>query len=772
MDAQFQLGFELSSILNPVGQAVSALSSIALADAVRKAGSNVLTEVKLASFLGKNRIDAIVKEHFTQAVARSDQNIISRYLEIVLQSGAGPTVQNALKDAALFSMVIQMSLLCYVHEDQPFANAIIDAISRIVRNFRGNPKAIPDYPSLLGTMVVIKRETTAFQWSLLFVHVERTIRVGLLTARQPSQVDETSHGTSSNFPLERTSLKNRELTFPVLQALFLALESLQRFSEERRLYIECDRGICTLVVWCFHVLSLSVKVCIEDREITFGEGPSSVVIKEISTKHSSVSLVIPLAPNEPLFTLSSNDRDPKLGPELRANLLGFGQAALKQMDIQPSEMDLACYAVIAGALISSNLDCSCQSSSWIGVLLPETHEAHCYHHPKSYPSKSRIIETAQLFFDLPEVDESRLNEMNCSEAASEKQYFCAQLIPLFLSLSRVQQLDLQQCADLPLSLKVYKERCVDLPHAGRMPKVARGSGLFSTKFPSITESFEILARYLLDRRYSHILDRQAILVSSHGWSVYLDVADANDPSDVSICNLRILAGVPSMEDASNDRVFKSRILDGPTELGFSNTKPAVLKTDLPSGTSSVDFFPGLTSAIRGDTLIGFQDNDAFLASQSFTSSVGGTEVEIWNLGFRKMMNLCAGSRWSPPCHCDNKMANLESLNNCQVITIDGFDVQIVPPANLKNSKLSNTQYAICLCCTTPQPSADFEAIWMFHVTKNSAARWLQLAKMMETDTAVVIKDSGGCLLCLQQSLPYWQEIFKEQLSVSDLAVLL
>ena len=182
MDTQFQLGFELTNILNPVSQAVSTIGSIALADAIRKAGSDVLTEVKLASFLGKNRNDSIIETHFRQAVAKSERNIISRYMEIVLQSGAGPTVQNALKDTALFSMIVQMSFLCFVHEHQPFANALVRAIESIVKDFQGNPAAIPDYPSLLGTMRVIQRETAAFQWSALLESVERSVKEKLLKA--------------------------------------------------------------------------------------------------------------------------------------------------------------------------------------------------------------------------------------------------------------------------------------------------------------------------------------------------------------------------------------------------------------------------------------------------------------------------------------------------------------------------------------------------------------------------------------------------------------
>lgn len=79
-------------------------------------------------------------------------------------------------------MIVQMSLLCSVHEHQPFANAMVESIERIVRDFKGSSQAVPDYPSLLGTMRVIQRETAAFQWSALFDSVERTIQARLSEA--------------------------------------------------------------------------------------------------------------------------------------------------------------------------------------------------------------------------------------------------------------------------------------------------------------------------------------------------------------------------------------------------------------------------------------------------------------------------------------------------------------------------------------------------------------------------------------------------------------
>ena len=748
MDAQFQLGFELTNILNPATQAVSAISSIAIMDAVRKAGSDVLTEVKLASFLGKNIIDPVIEAHFRQAVAKSERNLISRYLEIFLESGAGPTVQNALKDKALFSMIVQMSLLCCVHEHQPFANAMVEAIGRIVRDFKGNPKAIPDYPSLLGTMRVIQRETAAFQWSALFDSVERTIQDKLLKADPHPKAlgKKRKRNKPSSLNVDRHSVKDRGLSFPILQALLLALESLQRFSEERQIYIECGTGISTLVVWCSHVLSLSVKVCIEDREVTFGEGPFNMLIKETLTMRSSVSLIIPVSQDEPLFTLSSSERDPKFGPELRAKILSFGQVALKAVDVQPRDMIHACYSVIAGALASLNRDCSCRRSSWFKMHLPEIHEVHCNRTPRRFPGRLQIIETARMFLGLHEVDETILQEVECTQAKSKRQQkACAGLVPLLLSLSRVQHQDLEQCADVPFSIKV---------HQTRLKSETNTSGLFDVEFPNITQSFEILAHYLLGQRYSDSFIEQALLVSDCGWSIFFDAIDATDPSDVSICNLRMLAGVPSVEDASKDRVVKDRVLDGPTELSFSYSDSTVLKADGLSNTSAVNFFAGVSTAKRGNSLIGFRDNDAFLATQTFIWNFKGTEAKTHIMGFREMLELCKGSTWLPPCACDDKTTKLGSLEAGQVFTINGSNVEKILPTALRDHQVLGSEYAVCFLPHATEATKSDEATWIFHVTKNPAARWLQLDDMVRNtilwenmDPKLFVRDSEICELC-------------------------
>ena len=602
-------------------------------------------------------------------------------------------------------------------------------------------------------MRVIQRETAAFQWSALFDSVERTIQDRLSKADpyQKPPAKKRKQNRPSCLNLERESIKDRGLSFPVLQALLLALESLQHFFDERQIYIECGTGISTLVVWCFHVLGLSVKVCIEDREVTFGDGPFNVLIKEVLTMRSSVSLIIPFSQDEPIFTLSSSEQDPKFGPELRAKILGFGQAALKEMDVQPRDMIRACYSVIAGALASLNRDCSCKRSSWFKMHLPETHEAHCNRPPRRFPGRSRILEAAQIFFGLHEVDEAILKVAESTKAKAKRWRACAQLVPLLLSLSRVQHQDLEQCADVPFSIKVFKTS---------LNSETSNLGLFDMEFPNITESFEILAHYLLGQRYSDSFIDQALLVSDCGWSIFFDAIDATDPSDVSICNLRMLAGVPSVEDASKNRVIKDRVLDGPTELSFSHSDSTILKAECFMNTSSVNFFPGVSTAKRGDSLIGFRDNDAFLATQSFTWNFEGREAKTHLLVFREMLELCKDFTWLSPCACDDKTTDLRSLEADPMFITKGSNVDRIPPNALKDHGCLNSEYAICFFPDAGGFTKDDDATWIFHVTKNPAARWLQMDDMVrnaffweDTDPQLFIRDNETCMLCACKFFP-------------------
>lgn len=62
------------------------------ADAMQRSGSDVLTEQKLASLLGRRRIEKGFEQEFRGDMARSVGPTIFDRIKIALAAGAGPTV--------------------------------------------------------------------------------------------------------------------------------------------------------------------------------------------------------------------------------------------------------------------------------------------------------------------------------------------------------------------------------------------------------------------------------------------------------------------------------------------------------------------------------------------------------------------------------------------------------------------------------------------------------------------------------------------------------
>ena len=298
LPAQFQLGLELTNIVNPLSQALSALGSLALVDAIKKSGSDIITEMKLASLIGRHRIDDVIKFHFRVLVAKADQSVISRYMDIVLESGSGPTVQEAMKNPALFSMVIQLSGLAFAHEDESLASAMVEAIDRIVRESGGDTGDVPDYVSLLGTLRACQQQTAAFQWAALYEAVEQKIQRELRIQDRGESQHHSKRGAkrrkvNEQLIFDPTSVSDRGLPFPILQGLVMWLHSLQRFPEHRFLHLRCDSGISTVVVWCHQILGLGVTVSINGCEIYFGDGSSNILVEETDSQHVNFTLMDP-----------------------------------------------------------------------------------------------------------------------------------------------------------------------------------------------------------------------------------------------------------------------------------------------------------------------------------------------------------------------------------------------------------------------------------------------------------------------------------------------
>lgn len=679
LPAQFQLGLELTNIVNPISQAVSTLGSLALIDAIKKSGSDFITETKLASLIGRHRIDPVIKFHFQEMVAKSDQSVISRYLDIILESGSGPTVQEALKNPALFSMVIQLSGLAFAHEDESLANAIVEAIDKIVQESDGDVGIVPDYVSLLGTIRACQQQTAAFRWALLYEAAEEKIHKALASPdRHSSKRRKTEHAA----PTYRESVKSRSLPLPVLQGLLMWLQSLQSFPEHRLLHLRCNTGISTVVVWCHHMLGLSLMVHMHGIEICFGDAPYNLVVEESQSQKAGVSLMDPLAPQEPLFTLQNDENSMGTSYEHRTEAYGYGAKFLQFAEYPEEELQERAQWILSHSLHFHEID-----------VFGGTH----------YPSKNRLLSAFRFLFAL---DEGILDcEPNAARTANwSHDSKMNALVATVITFAKLPEDDLARCREMPLALNV-------LPII--LSEETKPDHNNPWGFPNLFESFKILSFLLLGRHMCHDdYIKPAVLVSAWGWSVILDSIDSVDPFDVPVDTLRVLRGVPSRRG-----LRRTRIIDGPQSF----SKSATLQSSIDSRTH-VCLTPGVSTAEKSVVLIGHH-SDAFQVTQPF---VCGTQT--YRYGIRKMTEWSIRPSRLPPCECDKPKRDCSTLRSKHSAS-SAHKVSAIENLVAKNSNAEWDSLG-----QTSRPFSELERvftlkhseIYFFYVSDNPAARWLQL----------------------------------------------
>ncbi|KAG7009641.1 hypothetical protein G7Y79_00002g007560 [Physcia stellaris] len=636
---QFQIGLELTNIVNPLTQAISALGSLALVDAIKKAGSDVITEMRLASLIGRHRIDEVMDFHFREAVAKADKAFISRYVDIMLESGSGPTVQEALKNPALFSMVVQLSALCFSHEHQSLASAMVDAIESIVREAGKGTESIPDYVSLLGTLRACQQQTSAFQWGPLYESVEYKIEASIMhpNPERPGHQHKKSKITK-NTSLELPRFKQRNLPFVVLQSLLMWLHSLQNFPEHRLLHLSCDTGISTIIVWCHHVLGLGVVVRFGENEITFGKEPRNLIVEDCDPSAVRATLLDPADKHEPLFTLVSDDSDNRISREHRSQAYGFGRKVLEHAKATEDEMHYWSHWITARALAMLRaLDRTSRAEESHVQTFTDDTTCSLDESSESWfpaPADSDVLRAGQfLFISLESNKLEKLVNKPPTLRVMQRINWPA-LVALTLSIARVQVHDLEQCSNLPLSLDVlWQLEKVD-------HEIEESStGVVTQQPPDLIKSFKFLSRLLLGSMFSEEYVGQSVLVSAWGWSIFFDSVDALDPADVSISTMRVLCGVPSRRG-----LRRARITDGPIDLYTMETTFGQTLSEKPE----IVFYPGVSTAKRGSVLIGHH-SDAFSVTQWFDwDSIDRDEKSKKNrrttkkhkYGFRFMQEIC------------------------------------------------------------------------------------------------------------------------------------
>ncbi len=757
----FQLGLELTNIVNPISQVVSALGSLALVDAIRKAGSDSITETKLASLLGRHRIDDVIKFHFRKIVAKADQSLISRYMDIVLESGAGPTVQEALKNPALFSMVIQLSGLAFAHEHESFALAMVEAIDRIVRDSGGDVGIVPDYVALLGTIRACQEQTAAFQWAALYEAVEHKIQSALKSKIRVLSNDVTESAGEEQAdiytPVTPESVSIRCLPFTVFQSLIMWLQSLQSFPEHRLLHLRCDSGISTVVVWCHHILGLTVTVQLEKCDIRFGDGLSRVIVEESLEEDTGASLMDPADQHEPLFSLVNDDSSPMIAHEHRIRAFGYGLKTLQQVRLSDENIHYCSHWIIARSIMISQI---LSAAGQNGSHDTNSSAADAYFEPRQL-SEDMIVRAGKFLFSLEGDDWKKLD---AGSPRIPSKICWPNLVAMVFTFARIEPNDLEGCRNMPLCLNSFRS-FGDVDDLGQ----DLNGDIQSKGFENfdLVASFGVLTRLLLGKAYSTGYIEPCVLVSAWGWSIFFDVVDADDPIDVSVNAMRVVCGVPSRRG-----LRKARIIDGPNDM-----RPSTLPRSFTKEDEIMRKCEGLTNAKRDRILVG-QTFDAFQIMQIFKWSDGvqpkggkRSTYSVARMGFREMQEICIHAKRIPACNCVKPYPGFKDLFDktedreviqegsrrypgwTNSVNPDGFKstCTIRRPKGPTDQLPSQERVLRCRIWLPDAVNGGDRHTWLFDVSKNPAARWVQSWYLCPHDDdercCLAIKGSDTCWKC-------------------------
>ena len=727
LPAQFQLGLELTNIVNPISQAMSALGSLAVMDAIRKSGSDFITETKLANLIGRHRIDPAIKFHFREMVTKSDQSIISRYMDIILESGSGPTVQEALKNPALFSMVIQLSALAFAHDNESLANTLVEAIEKIVQESNSDTCIVPDYVSLLGTIRACQQQTAAFRWALLYEATEEKIRMRLagLDKQTRKKAGVTYSVKSSPLPEKYEYEQCRALPIAVLQGLSMWLHSIQSFPEHRLLHVTCSTGLSTVVVWCHYVLGLSLIINIRDIEICFGDGPFNLVVVHNPYQNAGVSLMDPLDIHEPLFTLQSDQLSAGTAYDHRAEAWGYGRKFIQYADIPMRE-----HAGLPQIVKSRTIEV-CEQVGTSDMVSDPGSDSVVDIGPR-YPSRSRLLSAWSFLFSSEE-SATMPTPKPSSDLYTINHPIVQALVAVVITFARISEDDLTRCKEMPLALNVLtsnrNQRVTAFTHGGK------------EEYFDVLESFELLSLLLLGHNWYHDYDNPAVLWSAWGWSAFLDSIDDIDPFDVSINTLRVMPGVPSRQG-----VRKNRIIDGP---------PKVVPRQYwycPN-----DVFPTSLAAAVGtaekDIILVGHHNDAFQVTQQFKCR--NQSHSVYRYGFRAMAEWSTRSRRFPPCQCYDSTG--EQPSGTKLETID----RVLEEEETLMQRSGPRYFDLHQGSERVFSSRDSKNLFTY-VSDSPAARWLQLATIygeskgfLENRPVVLVgRDTcAGCAIRNSKRLP-------------------
>ena len=401
MQSQFELSVELSR----VSSLRKPNSIVQMARELQKSGSDLLAEEDLVVIFGRNKLSETFENGFKEVIrtSRTQSTVLSKWLPIILEAGPGPTLRRAMQEREYLAMVVQLSMLCWVHNNQSLASALTEAMRQRVKDapFGVDVGSIPTDSVMLGVLKACQEQTSAYPWELNF----EAVRLNL----------------GFNTPMIGLAVEWTTLTVPLLQASLDMLFAVQTFPEDRMMYIEGRAGVVTLVVWAHCVLGLTASVHVPDgNTVTFGTGDPNLIIDMRPYGNQQICLLEAvdtrndIDPSKGLFlAIPSESESSPIEADLKYPVKGYGTHIItSHLDSNSAVFEMAHVLTALASCISQSLEIVASEPNRTPYIpLPQRSRKL----PDALSSSDvDILKTAHILFDGIDIDENTNREYTSS----------------------------------------------------------------------------------------------------------------------------------------------------------------------------------------------------------------------------------------------------------------------------------------------------------------------------------------------------------------------
>lgn len=705
MESQFALAAELSKLI-PLPKSSTILE---LARNLQKSGSDIVAEKDLVAIFGRNKLSETFENGFKEVVlnSRKEHTVLSKWLPMILEGGIGPTLQRAMQQREYFAMVVQLSMLCWVHDNQSLASALTEAMRRRLQEapLGWDIGSIPPDSVISGVLKACQEQTSTYPWELSFEAVRLSLGI--------------------DSPMSGVLVEWTTLTVPILQASLDMLTAVQSFPEDRIIYIEGRAGVITIVVWAHCVLGLTASVHVpQGNTVHFGVGNPNIIIDMRGYGNQQICLLEAVDsrgtvdPSKGLIlAVPSESESLPIEADLKYPVKGYGTRIIKpHLTSNGARFELAHVVTSIASCISQGLE-TVASETNRKLHIPLPRRSRKLPDALSTSDVDKLLTTARVLFDGVDIDENTHREYTSSfvgQALDElpippavRQMYTIitpeivnemwlnllitvkQLALLLLGLNT---LDLSLCEQWPLG------SIESLQHSTMSQRLEDWDG----KKPVQIDHdgwYDLLGRMMLGGK--SIGPGESCLISNWGWSLYMSSFGDLDPVRVSPGLLTVKNGVPSR---NGER--RAKVVDGPIEVDGPSSREEILSEGLEIEKEGQIVSPRcILNAEFRSVMVG-TSNEQFVVSVRFALG-----KRIFRSGYREMHRV----RWN---------------------AFVGEDCRHNPdrPTTLPTNTATFGR--------TPIKSMPEIAISL--VQNNRAARWVAMLSEIQRDVLIVRK---SCLKC-------------------------